>query len=1140
MARRRALILALSLLPTAALAVPSICESADDGVWVVRDDTGLWGGDLSNSITHQSAPGYEAKKVLDLTDLPQAVWDAARSVRLSVHFMVRDYSWHDTPPANGLDEAFEIIVNGNVHRYPTNCGAPVYKENGQPAAGWYDFEMPKGEFTRGANEIIIRKTGDKHDDYVYLSIDNSQKRGNSYVAFDGKQWVQDRLTIPGGNGEYMVRLYLLTEDLQTRAAWHPGAAKPVDDPAGLILYAGARDASPTADGLKLTPGQSARVEWDPAAFDDLQPIHVSIDADAPLRVAWLDEAGKPVSPAPVETPAKLTQPVGRTMHPSGVQVSATDQPVTLRAVELSAGRSLRPREQPVDMCPTIAQPAGTAQNREPSCNQEAGDILLQTTGLRCRFSAGDRLRLTSLYNEYLDREMVTSPESIFLFLVEVDDKRYAAGRDFTCDQVRLDGAAGFTADLSLPQPALKASFSARVEPEGLRIAMSLTNPGDQPVAFKLAFPHLGGLTASDRPETDYYFFPWGGGIISHRPAAIRRGYGDHEALYQVMDLFSPQRGAGLYVRADDAEGWHKTIALRKHIGGQGEAGATGPGADTAPEYKWTASLEPVEGTGFAYEYARRTREPGKDFRPAEAVLAAHTGDWHTAMRAYADWAHRVWQFRPFPSRLRTVHNMMAFGWGQDVLFKDGRYRTDFIKPNTDCSELMSWWEWSPLGPWSTPFDKLKDVLTEGQIKDWEPYFVKDPVTGQMMWNNQPGDYDGYNERFGGLPAFRKAVDTYKQTGTLVTLYTDPLRMDDASKIGQAHGKDWGVVRHNGEHSKAYEVWNPCHDVAAYRQWVADTMRRVMVETGADGIRLDEYGHRGWACFSKLHEHTFQETGASQWNKCLAETCRMVRQAMDEVAPGSVLTTEHPGYDYLMQYLEGCITYDLTVQATPMRPLECNLQRFYFPECKAYELDHRGADLESRKKIWNAVESFGRYYPPLMYLLLKQNGDVYEIGRSEPLIPTIARRVYVNRFTGGGKTMLHLYNATGHTFEGPVLPLNLQPDEHVFDMLNLREVALTGGADDRALSLYMPNGEVVVLAKLPRRLNVAREGQTLSVVLPATPADSRLVVMDAEGNELIAVPAAEGVNELMLPEGKPACVKLLCGENLIDITTMPDE
>ena len=34
----------------------------------------------------------------------------------------------------------------------------------------------------------------------------------------------------------------------------------------------------------------------------------------------------------------------------------------------------------------------------------------------------------------------------------------------------------------------------------------------------------------------------------------------------------------------------------------------------------------------------------------------------------------------------------------------------------------------------------------------------------------------------------------------------------------------------------------------------------MLETGADGIRLDEYGHRGWACYDESHEHTYAEAG----------------------------------------------------------------------------------------------------------------------------------------------------------------------------------------------------------------------------------------------------------------------------------------
>lgn len=107
-----------------------------------------------------------------------------------------------------------------------------------------------------------------------------------------------------------------------------------------------------------------------------------------------------------------------------------------------------------------------------------------------------------------------------------------------------------------------------------------------------------------------------------------------------------------------------------------------------------------------------------------------------------------------------------------------------------------------------------------------------------MWNNQPGDYDGYNQRFGGLPAFRQAVQMCRERGALATLYTDPFRLDDAGRTGREFGKRWGVVGPDGKPTTAYEVWNPCHDIVEVRRWVADTMQRVMRETGADGLRLE--------------------------------------------------------------------------------------------------------------------------------------------------------------------------------------------------------------------------------------------------------------------------------------------------------------
>ena len=482
---------------------------------------------------------------------------------------------------------------------------------------------------------------------------------------------------------------------------------------------------------------------------------------------------------------------------------------------------------------------------------------------------------------------------------------------------------------------------------------------------------MAGLAVSDDPADDYYFFPRSL-LVSNAPALIRQGYGDHQALYQLMDLFSPSRGGGLAVRCTDADGRYKVLALRKHIPGQPEANEDTPRTPTADEYKWSNNLPAVPGTGLTYEYLRRTRAPGEAFTVKPVALKAHRGDWHTPMQEYADWCRQVWKFRPYPSRLASVHNMIAAGWGRSPLFRDGKYRIDILGSHCDCIELMSWWEWSKLGPKQVPLDQVKEKLGEAKAKRWASYFVEDPVTGQLMFSNNPGDYDGYNERWGGLPALRDAIDMYRQRGALVTLYTDPFRVDHGSKCGQQYGERWGVVKPDGSYRDDYDAWRMCHDVAEYRQWVADAMRRVLRETDADGIRLDEYGHAGSACFSKHHQHTFAEQGCTEWQRGVTEATRLVRQAMDEVDPKSVLTTEHPGYDFLMPYIEGCITYDVTVLATPLRPLEVNLQRFYFPECKAFELDHRGGDRKHRKRFWNAVGSLWqllpaclRHHPPRM-------------------------------------------------------------------------------------------------------------------------------------------------------------------------------
>ena len=305
----------LGLIAGSPAAVPSICEDLGQGVVVVRDDVGMWRGDLSLSITHQSAAPYQARKVLDLSGLTEAHWNATHTVRLSMYFVVRDYSPHLGSPPNGLDESFEIVVNGHVHPYSTGSGVPTYNELAPQQFAWYDFELPKSELTRGPNEIIVRKApSEKNDDYIYLGIDETEARGNSSVTFDGQNWLEHALTVPGGKGEYMIRLYLLAGDQSLTTTWTPADNPPLDDPHGLILYAGSRTAELRDGQLLLSPTDAARVELAPDSWDPLQPLTVKVEGDSALEFRWLTTRGEvsdlstmPGLPAQCECPTQLVR-----------------------------------------------------------------------------------------------------------------------------------------------------------------------------------------------------------------------------------------------------------------------------------------------------------------------------------------------------------------------------------------------------------------------------------------------------------------------------------------------------------------------------------------------------------------------------------------------------------------------------------------------------------------------------------------------------------------------------------------------------------------------------------------------------------------------------------------------------------------
>ena len=89
------------------------------------------------------------------------------------------------------------------------------------------------------------------------------------------------------------------------------------------------------------------------------------------------------------------------------------------------------QELPVDMAPSIAEPAGKSVPREPRCELGHNTITFSNGNLRCMFATADgRLTLRSLYNEYTRGEMLLEPGLPALFVVEANGKRFIGSRDF--------------------------------------------------------------------------------------------------------------------------------------------------------------------------------------------------------------------------------------------------------------------------------------------------------------------------------------------------------------------------------------------------------------------------------------------------------------------------------------------------------------------------------------------------------------------------------------------------------------------------------------------------------------------------------------------------------------------------------------
>src|SRR5690606_4279937 len=118
-----------------------------------------------------------------------------------------------------------------------------------------------------------------------------------------------------------------------------------------------------------------------------------------------------------------------------------------------------------------------------------------------------RLRLTSLYNEYLQKNVLADPDQTHLFLIETNGKRYGA-EDWTVQDIKSISPTKAELSLVLPEANLAAKLIISTDEQKMNLGLTVTNTAPKEQSWKTVFPQIGGLQLSQNADADYYLFPF--------------------------------------------------------------------------------------------------------------------------------------------------------------------------------------------------------------------------------------------------------------------------------------------------------------------------------------------------------------------------------------------------------------------------------------------------------------------------------------------------------------------------------------------------------------------------------------------------------------------------------------------------------
>ncbi len=837
-----------------------------------------------------------------------------------------------------------------------------------------------------------------------------------------------------------------------------------------------------------------------------------------------------------------------------------------------------PALPPIDLNPPV-KPLAVPDAQPATYTPGEQEDVLENGWMRLHIGHAGGLSLSRFVHKPMDADILTRTENP-LFALDIDG-RLVSSRDLSVLKRTQESAS---------PGECKVRIGMRDEPSGLSVELSLRlgtdrelraglylkNESEETRLVKAAFPLLSGIGWSEGFADDYYMFPYASGAIANHPAKFLSPYGGGTgsggSWMQPMASYSPSAGGGVYLFPRDPSGGYKVLHLTR---------TDASGADPAFAFQGLvfnmlngqatagyALLEPlpdIPGTGMAVSYMQRELEPGDHWILPTTAIGVMNGGWQAAMDAYRRWFESWCHKRPWPGKLSDRFAMSGDSFAHLYRDKAG-YHTElhrwgdlnpldipgYFENTPDLIDLTSWWEWDHVT--DEYMEEMREIARGAgmEFKLW-PGRHGETEGRHYNWGNQ-GAYglQGYNERWGGLAAFRQWISDMKARDLGVVLYINEGEACLSSEIGRKHGADWSIMWPEGNYFWPFMMWEMCVDNPLWRRHLAETCSRIVAETGSDGLFIDEFGGAARICHNPGHEHTFAERpGDYVTFQGQAEACRQIRQAVDRVDPDAVLLTESTGIDVMWQYLDGCGNYDLS--ASPLTGHRAgnwdgfaglNIARFYFPRQKHYDYEYATRHPEWR--FFNATGAFNREfgYKNHETQILRENADAISTLEPRPMIPTLLRRVYVNEFPAKDKTIYMVYNARREPVDGDLMKIKHMDGFHMVDLLRCGNVEIKINGSGAVIPIDLPARSVTCLAYLPEFASTRRTRNGLQVHVAESSSATKGRIVNDRGTALAEIELTQGRANVETGKGaawdRDWLVKVYEGDRLVDALAPIDD